>query len=77
MAMNDVAEFKGNVKAFHTHTLVDKRAEELFPNWGTEKEWASFGSDRPYHYLGSAIWYTRIGRAAGEAMIEMIKTRKE
>ena len=26
------------------------------------------GGDRGYHYLGSAIWFTRIGHAMGEAM---------
>jgi hypothetical protein len=46
--MNEVPEFKGNVKAFATHELVDKRAEELFPNWSTEKDWKVFGRDRPY-----------------------------
>jgi hypothetical protein len=30
--------------------------------------------DRAYHYLGSAIWYTRIDHAAGEAMVEMLKS---
>ena len=32
----------------------------------------NLGSDRPYHYLGSAIWFTRIRRAMGEAMLEMM-----
>jgi hypothetical protein len=74
MAMNDVPEFKGNVKAFRTDVLVDKAAERLFPNWEKHfEEWNKVGSDRPYHYLGSAIWYTRIGRAAGEAMVELIE----
>ena len=31
------------------------------------------GSDRPYHYLGSAIWYTRIGHSMGEAMLELLE----
>ena len=29
--------------------------------------------NQPYHYLGSAIWYTRIGHAAGEAMLELME----
>ncbi len=74
MAMNDVPEFKGNVKAFRTDLLVDKAADELFPTWKQNVEqWKLTGSDRPYHYYGSAIWYTRIGHAAGEAMLELIK----
>jgi len=73
MAMNDVPEFKGNVKAFRTDLLVDKEAERLIDGWQNHfEEWKKVGSDRPYHYLGSAIWYTRIGRAGGEAMLDLL-----
>jgi len=73
MAMNDVPEFKGNVKAFRTDLLVDKVAEKWYPGWANHLEqWKKVGSDRPYHYLGSAIWLTRIGRAMGKAMLEML-----
>ena len=76
MAMNDVPKFKGNVKAFRTDLLIDKAAERLFPTWQKNfEEWKKTGSDRPYHYYGSAIWYTRIGHAAGEAMLELLKNR--
>ena len=61
MAMNDLPEFQGNVKAFRTDLLVDKEAERLIDGWQNHiEEWKKVGSDRPYHYLGSAIWYTRI-----------------
>jgi hypothetical protein len=74
MGMNDVPEFKDNVKAFRNDLLVDKAAEELYPTWSKNiEQWNKTGSDRPYHYLGSAIWYTRIGHAAGEAMLELLK----
>jgi alpha-galactosidase len=74
MSMNDVPEFKGNVKAFRTDLLVDKKAEELYKDWNKHvEEWKKVGSERAYHYLGSAIWYTRIGHAAGEAMLELMK----
>ena len=74
MAMNDVPEFKGNVKAFRTDLLADKEAERLFPDWPKHhKEWIRVGSDRPCHYLGSAIWHNRIGRAMGESMLELMK----
>jgi len=74
LAMNKVPEFAGNVKAFRTDVLVDKAAEELFPTWRDNFEaWKLVGSDRPYHYLGSAIWYTRIGHGMGEAMLELLK----
>ena len=73
LAMNDVPEFKGNVKAFRTDVLVDKEAERLIVGWQNHvEEWKKVGSDRPYHYLGSAIWYTRIGHAMGESMLELI-----
>ena len=72
MAMNDVPEFKGNVKAFRTDLLADKEAERLFPGWADHlKEWVKVGADRPCHYLGSAIWHNRIGRAMGESMLEL------
>jgi len=74
MAMNNVPEFNGNVRAFRTDLLVDKAAEKLYPTWQKNYEqWQRVGSDRPYHYYGSAIWYTRIGHAAGEAMLELLQ----
>ncbi len=73
MAMNDVPEFKGNVKAFRTDVLADKAAWALYPTWSKNLEqWKKTGSDRPYHYLGSAIWYNRIGKAFGQAMLELL-----
>lgn len=77
LAMNDVPEFKGNVKTFRTDVLVDKAAEELFPTWRENKEkWDKVGGDFPYHYLGSAIWFNRIGKAMGESMVELLKSQK-
>jgi len=73
MAMNDVPEFKGNVKAFRTDLLADKEAERLYVNWPAHlKEWVKVGSDGGCHYLGSAIWYNRIGHAMAEAMLELM-----
>jgi len=70
--MNDVPEFKGNVKAIRTDVLVDKAAEELFPKWRQNVEqWKLVGGDGGYHYFGSAIWFNRIGKAMGEAMLEL------
>ena len=39
------------------------------------KQWKVTGKDHGYHYLGSAIWFTRIGHAMGEAMKELIVTK--
>ncbi len=72
LSMNDISEFKGNVKAFPVDVLVDKAAEEMFPNWQKNPEWGHTGSDRPYHYYGSAIWFNRIGKKMGEAMLELL-----
>jgi hypothetical protein len=74
--MNTVPEFKGNLKAFPVDVLVDKAAEEMFPNWQKNPAWANTGSDRPYHYYGSAIWFNRIGKVMGEAMLELVKVPK-
>ena len=74
LSMNDVPEFKGNVRAFRTDLLVDKAAEELYPTWSKNiEQWKKTGGDRAYHYLGSAIWFDRIGHAMGEAMLGLMK----
>jgi alpha-galactosidase len=78
LAMNDVPEFKGSVKAIRTDVLVDKAAEELYPTWRQNPEqWSKVGGDFPYHYLGSAIWFNRIGKAMGESMLELLKNQQE
>ena len=70
--MEEVPEFQGNVKAVRTDVLVDKAAEALYPTWRQNfEQWEKTGSDHPYHYLGSAIWYTRIGRECAKALIEL------
>jgi alpha-galactosidase len=74
MAMEQVPEFKGNVKAVRTDVLVDKAAEELYPNWQKNvAAWQKVGSDHGYHYLGSAIWHLRMGHAFAEAMRTLMK----
>jgi len=77
LAMNELPEFRGNVRAIRTDVLVDKAAEELFPSWQKKpEEWKQVGGDHPYHYLGSAIWFNRIGKAMGEAMLELLQAAK-
>jgi len=78
LSMEQVPEFAGTVKAVRTDLLVDQAAEALYPEWRERfDEWEKVGSDRPYHYLGSAIWHLRMGRAFGEAMIGMLGTPAE
>jgi len=73
LAMESEAEFKGNVKAVRTDVLVDKAAEKLYPHWRKNfEEWKLTGSDFGYHYMGSAIWFNRIGRGMGEAMLKLM-----
>ena len=74
MAMNNIDK----VKAFPTGELVDKAAEDLFPTWEqNQEEWKKTGSDRPYHYFGSGIWYGRIGATAAKNMIELLADKNE
>lgn len=76
LAMNRVTGFRGNVRAVRTDVLIDKTAEKLYPTWRENLEqWKLTGSDHKYHYLGSAIWFTRIGRAFADAMLELLESR--
>jgi alpha-galactosidase len=67
------AEFKGNVALVKTDVFWDAEAEAVFKKGWKEHldEWNKVGSDYPYHYLGSARTMRRIGRAFGEAMLEL------
>jgi alpha-galactosidase len=69
----DVPEFKGNVILVKTDKFWDVEAEIVFKKGWREnlEEWNKVGSDYPYHYLGSAKTMCKIGRAFGEAMIEL------
>lgn len=76
LAMEVVPEFAGNVKAVRTDVLVDEAAEALFPTWRENTEqWDKVGSDFAYHYYGSPIWFNRMGKAFGEAMLELIEKK--
>lgn len=76
LGMEKEPRFRSNVKAVRTDALVDKAAEKLYPHWRKRfKEWEKTGSDFAYHYLGSAIWFNRMGRAFGEAMLDLLKKR--
>lgn len=78
MSMNDVPEFKGNVKAFRADLLVDKDAERVMAQKPRDKdEVKKFAADDAYHYYGSPIWYTRIGLAIGDSMLELLKNQSK
>lgn len=70
-------KFKGNVKVVKTDVFWDRKAAVLFKNWREHiDEWEKVGSDFGYHYLGSAITFSKIGRAFGEATLELMKAEK-
>jgi alpha-galactosidase len=72
-AVLKVAEFKGNVALVKTDRFWDTEAEAVFKEgWRQHlEEWNKVGSDYPYHYLGSPRTMLGIGRALGEAMLEL------
>ena len=75
-AVADLPEFAGNVKVVATDPFWDYEAQAVY-NKGWQKhidEWDQVGSDYPYHYLGSAKTICLIGRAFGEAMIELYRS---
>ena len=73
LGIEKLPEFEGNVKAVRTDVLVDQAAEKIYPDWKKDvPAWEKVGSDHGYHYLGSAIWFNRMGRAFGEAMLELL-----
>lgn len=56
-----------------TAPFWDSEAFEVYKKTGNAPvpEWIKVGSDLPYCYLGSARTFCQIGRAFGEAMIEL------
>ena len=69
-------EFNGNVKFVTTREFWEPEVEEMVekdlwkgPNW---VKFYNVGSERGYHYLGSAKIYYRMGKAFGEGMVELL-----
>ena len=77
-AVMAVPEFQGNVALVKTDVFWDTEAEAVFKKGWRENidQWNKVGSDYPYHYLGSAKTMLRIGRAFGEAVLELRGERK-
>jgi alpha-galactosidase len=76
-AAADLPEFKGNVSYVGTRRFWEPEVEELLKQ-GLWKgpDWVKFynvGSEKGYHYLGSAKMLYSIGEAFGEGMIGMLK----
>ena len=72
-AAGDLPEFKGNLEVVKTDVFWDTEAHAVFKKgWKQNlEEWKTVGSDFPYHYLGSAKTYGRIGRALGESVLRL------
>ncbi len=76
-AMEKVPEFKGTVKSVATDVFWDADADKLIAKWREQKtEWDKVGSDFGYHYLGSVRTFCKIGRAFGEAMVDLLQQQK-
>ena len=72
----EAAEFKGNVALVKTDAFWDTEAEAVYKKGWRENidEWNKVGSDYPYHYLGSPRTMLQIGRAFGEAVLELSRS---
>lgn len=77
-AVMQVPEFKGNVALVKTDVFWDTEAEAVFKKGWREHldEWNKVGSDFPYHYLGSAKTMLGIGRAFGDAVLDLRGEKK-
>jgi alpha-galactosidase len=77
-AVMKLPEFKGNVALVKTDAFWDEEAEAVFKKGWREHldEWNKVGSDYPYHYLGSVKTMLGIGRAFGEAVLELRGEKK-
>lgn len=71
-------EFQGNVKVVKTDQFWDMTADAVFKKgWKQNlEEWKKVGSDYPFHYLGSTITFSKIGKAFGEAILELMDEKK-
>ena len=73
LGMPSVPGYEHSVRAFATDELQDEAAAALYPEWKErQEEWQRVGSDRPYHYLGSAIWFSRIGFRMADEMLALL-----
>jgi alpha-galactosidase len=72
-AVLEDAEFQGNVAVVKTDVFWDMEADAVFRKGWRQNlaEWNKVGSDYPYHYLGSARTMLQIGRAFGEAVLDL------
>lgn len=77
-AAGQAAEFKGNVVAVESYKVYDLSAYAVYKQGWQHHfgQWCAVGSDRPYHYLGSAKFFVRLGDSFANAMEELIKNQE-
>ena len=90
-SVNDVAEFKGTVKAIETGHLLHPKILEINANWLYEKErnlkekpitdeekamLARATSNQGYHYFGEGRFFILLGKAFAETMQELMGVGK-
>ena len=65
-----------NVVCVRTAPLYDMEADAIYSGpggWQADVEkWRQYGDDRPYHYLGSPLFFARAGTAFAEAMNKLL-----
>ena len=68
-------EFKGTVTSVDSYLYYALDAYELYKKGWFEHlhEFSLIGSDRPYHYMGSAKFFVRFGDALADAMSGLLK----
>ena len=68
-------EFKGTVTSVDSYLYYALDAYELYKKgWFKHlHEFSLLGSDRPYHYMGSAKFFVRFGDALADAMNGLLK----
>lgn len=82
-AVAPLPEFEGNVKLVATDPFWDREAHAALdltikqPSPDHQSEFDKVGSDLGYHYLGSAKTFCSIGKAFGEAMIDLRRAAKD
>ena len=74
IATAQMPEFKGNVITVKTADFWDYDAEKAFKNKKEDADtWAKLGSNKGYHYFGSAAFFEKTGTAFAESIIELGK----
>jgi serine/threonine protein kinase len=73
-AVARMPEFAGNVMLVATDPFWDREADAVFKSGWRDHidEWNEVGSDYRYLYLGSARTNVQLGKAFGEAMIDLL-----